>query len=97
MKMYRDYKTLNIEPFKREIGESSGNHTTYYYSYSQNIFIVLFNKHWPIKKKIMRFSNNSFMSKALRKANMHRLKSKNIYNKYRTEDNWVNYKKQRNF
>ena len=28
---------------------------------------------------------------------MHRSKLKNIYNKYRTEDNWVNYKKQRNF
>ena len=32
------------------------------------------------------------MSKALRKSNF-----KNIYNKYRTEDNWANYKKQINF
>ena len=37
------------------------------------------------------------MSKALRKAIMHRSKLKNIYNKCRTEDNWANYKKQRNF
>ena len=37
------------------------------------------------------------MSKALRKAIMDRSKFKNIYNKYRTEDNWTNYKKQRNF
>ena len=37
------------------------------------------------------------MSKALRKAIMHRSKLKNIYNKCRTEDNWSNYKKQRNF
>ena len=41
----------------------------------------------------MHFNNDPFMSKALRKAIMH----KNIYNKYRTEDNWANYKKQRNF
>ena len=37
------------------------------------------------------------MSKALRKAIMHRSKLKNINNKYRTEDNWANYKKQSNF
>ena len=28
---------------------------------------------------------------------MHSSRLKNIYNKYRTEDNWTNYKKQRNF
>ena len=33
------------------------------------------------------------MSKAL----MDRSKLKNIYNKYRTEEKWVNYKHQRNF
>ena len=37
------------------------------------------------------------MSKALRKAIMHRSKLKNIYNKKRTDVNWANYKKQRNF
>ena len=45
----------------------------------------------------MRFNNNPFMSKACRKAIIHRLKFKNIYDKYRTEKNWANYKKQRNF
>ena len=33
----------------------------------------------------MRFNNNPFMSKACRKAIIHRLKFKNIYDKYRTE------------
>ena len=38
------------------------------------------------------------MSKALRKAIMHMSRLKNIkYNKYRTEDNWTNCKKQINF
>ena len=97
MKMYRDYKTFNIELFQREIGESFETHTTYDYSYFQNIFIALLNKHVPIKKKIMHFNDNPFMSKALRKTIMQRSKLKNIYNKYRTEDNWANYKKQRNF
>ena len=44
----------------------------------------------------MRFNNNPCMSKAMRKAIMHKSKLKNIYNKCRTGDNWANYKKQRN-
>ena len=45
----------------------------------------------------MRFSNNPFISFYLRKAIMNRSKLKNIYNKYRTDDYWANYKKQINF
>ena len=45
----------------------------------------------------MRFNNNPFILKALKKAITHRPKLKNIYNKYRTEDSWANYKKQRTF
>ena len=37
------------------------------------------------------------MTKTLRKAIMHRSKLKTVYNKKRTNDNWANYKKQRNF
>ena len=37
------------------------------------------------------------MSKALRKAIMHRSKLKIVYNKYTTGENWINYKKQINF
>ena len=59
--------------------------------------MALLNKHAPMKKKIMRFNNNPFRLKALRQTIVHRSKVKNIYNKYRTEDNWANYKKQRNF
>ena len=45
----------------------------------------------------MRFNNNPLMSKVLRKEIMHRLKFKNVYNKYRIKYNWANYKRQRNF
>ena len=37
------------------------------------------------------------MTKALRKAIMTRSSLKNIYLKSRNEENWVNYKRQRNF
>ena len=37
------------------------------------------------------------MTKALRKAIMHRSKLKNIFHKTRAKEDWNNYKKQRNF
>ena len=37
------------------------------------------------------------MTKSLRKAIMHRSKFKNIYNKTKANEDWENYKKQRNF
>ena len=97
IKIYRDYKTFNIELFKRDLRESLENHATCDYSCFQNIFTALLSKHAPIKKKTKCFNNNHFISKALRKVIMHRSKLKNINNKYRTEDNWGNYKKQRDF
>ena len=82
--MYRDYNEL----FKKDLGESLKNRTTYDYSCFQNIFIALLNKDVPIKKKIMCFNNNLFMSKALRKPIMHRPKLKSVYNKCKTENNF---------
>ena len=67
MKMYRDYKTFNIDFLKRYLRESLENHNSYDYSFFQNIFIALLNKHAPTKKNIIRFNNNTFMSKAFRK------------------------------
>ena len=90
MKMYRDYETFNIELFKRDIGDSLENHTTNDYSYFQNNFIALLNKHAPIKKKIMGFNSNPFMLKAFREAIMHGSKLKHICNKHRTLNNWAN-------
>ena len=49
------------------------------------------------KRKILRFNDNPFMTKALRKAIMHRSKLKNIFHKTRAKEDWNNYKKQRNF
>ena len=45
----------------------------------------------------LRFNNSTFMNKTLRKAIMHRSKSKNICSRNRTIDNWANYKKQQTF
>ena len=49
------------------------------------------------KKKLVRGNNSPFRNKALAKAFMHRAKLKNKYNKNPTEQNYLSYKKQRNY
>ena len=47
--------------------------------------------------KILRYNNNPFMSKALRKAITIRSRLKNKFNKNSSAKNWNSFKKQRNF
>ena len=67
------------------------------YSLFDNTFIDVLNTNGPIKTKTLRSNNHQFNAKALRKAIMTRSSLKNFYLKSRNEENWVNYKKQRNF
>ena len=47
--------------------------------------------------KILRYKNNPFRNKALRKAIMTRSRPKNKFNENSSAKNWNSYKKQRNF
>ena len=96
-KLYRDYNSFDLKLFKEDLDKNLKSNNTVNFSDFQNTFTTVLHKHAPIKKKILRFNNSPFMSKALRKAIMHRSKLKNVYNKKRTDVNWANYKKQRNF
>ena len=55
------------------------------------------NRHAPIETKYLRANDGPFMTKALRKAMMHRKRLRNKYIKRRTEENLKAFKKQRNF
>ena len=46
-----------------------------------DLFMGIFNKHAPLKFKVVRANNNPFMTKDLRKAIMKRSKLKNEFNK----------------
>ena len=96
IKLYRDYRSFSIDHFKEDLGDNLKNNTITEYSHFQNIFLEILHKHAPIKKKMLRFNDNPFMTKALRKAIMHRSKLKEIFHKMRTKEDWNNYKKQRN-
>ena len=83
--------------FKTDLDLNLKCATSFEYSDFQSPFTRVLHNHAPIKKKILRFNNSPFMTKTPSKAIMHRSKFKNIYKKKRTNDNWANYKKQRNF
>ena len=77
-KLYQDRNSFNIDHFKEDLDNNLKNNSITEYSHFQNIFLEILHKHAPIKKKILRFNDNPFMTKALRKAIMHRSKLKNI-------------------
>ena len=92
IKFYRDYKSFNFECFNKELNELLKSEKDINYSFFENIFLQVLNAHAPVKKKIQRFNNNSFMTKQLRKAIKHRSTLKNVFNKSRTPKTWNSHK-----
>ena len=52
--------------------------------------------HVPLKVKMLRHNNSAFVIKGLRKEIMKRSRLKNLFDKQRTHENWVNCKIKRN-
>ena len=57
------------------------------------VIMTVLNEHAPVKQKYICANDGPFMTKALRKENMHRTKPRNRYNDHRTEENRKAYKK----
>ena len=66
-----------------------------YESFSDN-FKAIVNKHAPLKERIVRGTNASFMTKELRKAVMNRSRLKKKYQDLPFRENLKNWKKQKN-
>ena len=94
---YRDYKRFDQKKFETELKFKLNSQTNLSYSTFQEVFLEILSKIAPVKVKVLRFNNNAFMTKSLRKAIMLRSRLKNNLNKQRSDENWNNYKKQRNF
>ena len=62
-----------------------------------NCFTKAINQQAPLKKKLVSGNQAPFITKILSKAIMKRLKLKNRYNKWPTEENERMYKKQKNY
>ena len=78
--MYKNYSKFNMDTFKQDLDKSLRNRNVYNTPIFKIHFAHTLDKNTLIKKKkILRFSNNSFMTKEWRKAIMHRSKLKNAY------------------
>ena len=62
---------------------------------TSNLFKIL-DKHAPIKHKILRGNNAAFMNKKLQKAIMKRSRLKNKFNRFKGNEDWEEFRKQRN-
>ena len=94
---YRDYKAFDHSTFETRLQSKLKSETIIDYSQFQSIFLETLDNIAPVKTKILRYNNNPFMNKALRKAIMTRSRLKNKFNKNSSAKNWSSYKKQRNF
>ena len=98
---YRSLKNFNITAFCDTLKsvldcEHSLNDTNSSYDSLLDTFVKCLDKYAPLKKKIIRGNQSSFMNKTLRKAIMKRSSLKSKYNKNKNKLNRDNFKKQRN-
>ena len=94
---YRDYKRFDQKRLETELKLKLNSPKNLSYSTFQTVFLEVLNKIAPVKVKVLRFNSNVFMIKSLRKAIMLRSRLKNNLNRQRSDENWDNYKKERNF
>ena len=87
--IYRSYKNLSIDTFNDTLKINLDNiKDNNMYGVFEKTFLEILDKQAPLKTKILRHNNNSFMSKELRKNIMLRSKLKNSFNKDRSYENW---------
>ena len=96
-KVYRSYKNFDLEHFNIALKSELEKLNDSAYNEFETDFCGVLKKHAPIKVKMLRHNDNSFMTKNLRKAIMHISKFKNCFNKCSTYENWCSYKTQRNY
>ena len=91
---YRSYKKFDNETFQRELNQKIGDCTDY--TKLDCGFSEVFNKHSPLKKRIVRANEVPYMTKNLRKAIANRSRLENQYYKYKTAESLSVYRKQNN-
>ena len=97
---YRSYTNFNETLFKNDLFcflQDQNKNANLNYDVFKEIFIKVVDLHLPTKQKLIRGNHQPFMNKTSSKAFMHRSRLKNIFNKFPTKGNEINYKKQRNF
>ena len=96
-KTYRSYKKFDHECFSNGLREELETLEGDTCGEFEKQFTNVLNTHASIKTKMIRFNNNVFMTKELRKEIMKRTKPRNKFNRNRNHENWCNFKFQRNY
>ena len=94
---YRDYKKFDLHEFRKELRSELKKTLILGYAHFEQIFLMVLEKHAPMKQKIVRANDKPFMTKVLRKAIMRRSFLKNKYQKLKTEEANQAFKKQKNY
>ena len=84
---YGDYKRFDQKKFETELKLKLNSQTNLSYPTFQAVILEILNKVAPVRAKVLRFSNNAFMTKSLRKAIMLRSRLKHNFNKQRSDEN----------
>ena len=97
---YRDFKYFSNISFKESLQKAISENLgagcgEIYESFASSCNKVLDN-HAPLKRKYVRGDHSPFMNKPLSKAIMVTTRLRNIFLKNRSEENKMNYNKQRN-
>ena len=91
-KVYRSYKYFDIDLFKIALQEELIHLENDAYSAFSSAFRVLLNEHAPLKTKILRYNNKTFITKELSKEIMRRSKKKNLIKKTKIKKIGTNIK-----
>ena len=94
---YQDYKKFNFSDFNDELKTIFSRNTVGSCYQFDQIFLNVLDKHAPMKRKLLRASHSSYISKPLRKAIMRRSHIEKVYYKNKSEKSFKAYKKQKNF
>ena len=93
--IYRDYKQFETVIFKEEI--KSAIHDINDWCIFEKRFLDILDKHAPLKKKTIRANHAPYMTKDLKKAIMKRTQLANKYQKTKSEIDYRNFRKQKNY
>ena len=93
---YRSYKHIDTGKFLSELDYLLSEGNICLYSDFEYVLKSLVDKYAPLKTKILRGNNSPHMSKDLRKAIMKRSRLKSLAIRTNKNDDWANYKVQRN-
>ena len=94
---YRDYKKFVEEDFRHDLKTQLKTAEIENYYTFHKIFLDVFEKHAPCKKKIVRANHKPYMTKIARKAIMRRSMLENRYYKMKTAKSKSMFRKQRNY